>query len=174
MLSPPESESGTSDASSSLYRTRREKMLQEKLGIRRHSAPLILFRVPPPRPPSSTASVVTPSPAEDARTTAYETESMYSAISAPEEREVSLVSEVRMLLSDTSEGFTKRGKMPGKRRSDMSMTMVVPDGMYRGELRLNGGMLPSMDWAGLSVQVCFVRPKYGMPHEQTGTSDAFV
>lgn len=154
VLSPPESESGTSDASSSLYRTRREKMLQEKLGVRRHSAPLILFRAPSPRPPSSTASMVTPPPpAEDARTTIYETESMYSAISAPEEREVSLVSEVRMLLSDTSEGFTKRGKMPGKRRSDMSMAMAVPDGMYRGELRLNGGMLPSMDWAGLSVQV---------------------
>lgn len=154
VLGPPDSESGTSDASSSLYRTRREKMLQEKLGVRRHSAPLILFRAPPPRPPSSTASFATPPPpAEDGRTTIYDTESMYSAISGPEVREVALVSETRVLLSDTSEGFTKRGKLPGKRRSDMSMAMVVPDGMYRGELRLNGGMLPSIDWAGVSVQV---------------------
>lgn len=64
-----------------------------------------------------------------------------------------MVSERRALLSNVSEGFTKKGKMPGKRTSDVSMSMMVPDGIYRSELRLNGGMLPSVDWAGVSVKV---------------------
>lgn len=91
---------------------------------------------------------------EDARTSIIDTESIYSAITAPSKREVLLVNESRVLLSDVSEGFTKKGKLPGKRRSDVSMAMVVPDGLWRGELRLNGGMLPSVDWAGMSVKVC--------------------
>lgn len=31
----------------------------------------------------------------------------------------------------------------------------MPDGLYKGRMQLNKSMLPSIDWAGLSVKVNF-------------------
>jgi hypothetical protein len=48
-------------------------------------------------------------------------------------------------------GFPHRPKeKPGQRN--------LPDGLWKGALNLHWWMIPSMDWAGLNVQVCLAAP----------------
>ena len=63
--------------------------------------------------------------------------------------------ETRMLQTRMSIGFPKRPRSacaPDEHPSLEAHT-ALPDGLYRGEVRLNPQLLPSIDWAGLNIKV---------------------
>ena len=69
------------------------------------------------------------------------------------------IMDTRTLHTDMSLGFPKRprnradsNQPPSPLDTDNSM----PDGLYKGRMQLNKSMLPSIDWAGLSVKVNFI------------------
>lgn len=56
---------------------------------------------------------------------------------------------LRTLQTQVAIGFPKR-----PRTNDVSQNL--PDGLYKGKVRLQKDMLPSVDWLGISVKVRFV------------------
>jgi hypothetical protein len=66
------------------------------------------------------------------------------------------VSDTRSLQTDVCIGFPKRPKnrmAAHQRHPPLEETASLPDGLYKGKLRLDKSMLPSIDWAGLGVKV---------------------
>ena len=67
------------------------------------------------------------------------------------------ISDSRTLQTDVSIGFPKRPRnrmQPHERHPTLDAHSALPDGLYKGMLQLNKNMLPTVDWAGLSVKVC--------------------
>lgn len=66
------------------------------------------------------------------------------------------VSDTRSLQTDVCVGFPKRPRMRAtmhRRHPSVEEHSGLPDGLYKGKLRLDKNMLPSIDWAGLGVKV---------------------
>lgn len=68
------------------------------------------------------------------------------------------IMDTRTLHTDMSLGFPKRPR--NRAESNQSHPTLesqnsMPDGLYKGRMQLNKSMLPSIDWAGLSVKVNF-------------------
>jgi hypothetical protein len=66
------------------------------------------------------------------------------------------VSDTRTLQTDVSIGFPKRPRrrtMHHERHPPLDVANSLPDGLYKGKLKLEKHILPSLDWAGLSVKV---------------------
>lgn len=65
-----------------------------------------------------------------------------------------VLQDTKVLQTAVSIGFPKRPRQTdGQGTADSSKTL--PDGLYRGKIPLSSSMLPSFEWAGLSVKVCF-------------------
>ena len=65
------------------------------------------------------------------------------------------ISDTRSLQTDVCIGFPKRPKnrmASHQRHPSLEETASLPDGLYKGKLRLEKSMLPSIDWAGLGVK----------------------
>ncbi|KIP07307.1 hypothetical protein PHLGIDRAFT_19214 [Phlebiopsis gigantea 11061_1 CR5-6] len=65
------------------------------------------------------------------------------------------VSDTRSLQTDVCIGFPKRPRNPSTshhRHPSLEEHSSLPDGLYKGKLRLEKTMLPSIDWAGLGVK----------------------
>ncbi|CAL1699600.1 unnamed protein product [Somion occarium] len=63
--------------------------------------------------------------------------------------------ETRTLHTDMSIGFPKRPRNrvePNETHPSLDAHSSLPDGLYKGSMQLNKSMLPSIDWAGLSVK----------------------
>lgn len=78
------------------------------------------------------------------------------------------LSENRTLLTDVYKGFPKRprnhGDGPQSSRADPDGSL--PDGLYKGKMRLNKNMLPGIDWPGVSVKVCGLFQHTLLPREE--------
>ncbi|TFY83541.1 hypothetical protein EWM64_g488 [Hericium alpestre] len=63
------------------------------------------------------------------------------------------ISESRILHTDVSIGFPKRPrKHTGGAHPSLEEQKALPDGLYKGKMPLEKGMLPCVDWAGLGVK----------------------
>ncbi|KAI0701370.1 hypothetical protein BC835DRAFT_245424 [Cytidiella melzeri] len=65
------------------------------------------------------------------------------------------VSDMRTLQTDVSIGFPKRPRRRAAshdRHPSLEAASSLPDGLYKSKLRLEKNMLPSLEWAGLSVK----------------------
>ncbi|KAI0266049.1 hypothetical protein BC834DRAFT_138908 [Gloeopeniophorella convolvens] len=60
----------------------------------------------------------------------------------------------RILHTEVSVGFPKRPRNPGDHRGHGSVEAQtsLPDGLFKGKMHFSSGMLPTIDWAGLSVR----------------------
>ena len=70
------------------------------------------------------------------------------------------VSDTRSLQTDVCIGFPKRPRNRSAshhRHPSLEEHSALPDGLYKGKLRLEKTMLPSIDWAGLNVKVSIMR-----------------
>ena len=66
--------------------------------------------------------------------------------------------ETRTLEAKMSIGFPKRPRSacaPDEHPS-LEAHAALPDGLYKGKIDLGRQLLPSIDWAGLNVKVCFL------------------
>lgn len=66
------------------------------------------------------------------------------------------ISDTRTLQTDVSIGFPKRPRRrttAHERHPSLEGHTALPDGLYKSKLRLEKNMLPSLEWAGLSVRV---------------------
>ncbi len=66
------------------------------------------------------------------------------------------ISDTRRLHTDVSIGFPKRPRtrvQPHERHPSLDAHSSLPDGLYKGKLQLGKNVLPSLEWAGLSVKV---------------------
>jgi len=64
-------------------------------------------------------------------------------------------SETRTLYMDVSAGFPKRPRIrvnPGQQHPSLTAHTLLPDGLYKAKLQLNEHMIPSIEWADLSVK----------------------
>ncbi|PCH35381.1 hypothetical protein WOLCODRAFT_139875 [Wolfiporia cocos MD-104 SS10] len=64
-------------------------------------------------------------------------------------------SETRALYRDVYAGFPKRPKLrvePGQKHPSLSALAQLPDGLYKSKLQLSRSLMPSIDWADLSVK----------------------
>lgn len=71
------------------------------------------------------------------------------------------ISDTRTLQTDVSIGFPKRPRtrvQPHERHPSLDAHSSLPDGLYKGKIQLGKNVLPSIDWAGLSVKVCLPPP----------------
>lgn len=65
------------------------------------------------------------------------------------------VSDMRSLHTDVCIGFPKRPRnrvAAHQRHPSLEENAALPDGLYKGKLRLDKTMLPSIEWAGLTVK----------------------
>ncbi|GJE94838.1 hypothetical protein PsYK624_110130 [Phanerochaete sordida] len=65
------------------------------------------------------------------------------------------VSDMRSLHTDVCIGFPKRPRnrmAASQRHPSLEDNASLPDGLYKGKLRLDKSMLPSIEWAGLTVK----------------------
>ncbi|KAI0792482.1 hypothetical protein C8Q75DRAFT_804856 [Abortiporus biennis] len=65
------------------------------------------------------------------------------------------VLETRTLQTEVSIGFPKRPRNPTRdhaQHPSLDQHTSLPDGLYKGNMKLHKNMLPSIDWAGLSVK----------------------
>ena len=66
------------------------------------------------------------------------------------------ISDTRTLQADVCVGFPKRPRIrvnPNEQHPTLEAHSTLPDGLYKGKLQLSKNMLPTIDWAGLSVKV---------------------
>lgn len=66
------------------------------------------------------------------------------------------VLETRTLQTDVCVGFPKRPRnrmQPNQKHPSLDTHAALPDGLYKGKIRLDKSMLPSIDFSGLSVKV---------------------
>lgn len=66
------------------------------------------------------------------------------------------ISDMRSLHTDVCIGFPKRPRnrvAAHQRHPSIEEHAALPDGLYKGKLRLDKTMLPSIEWAGLTVKV---------------------
>lgn len=66
------------------------------------------------------------------------------------------ISDMRSLHTDVCIGFPKRPRnrvAAQQRHPSIEEHAALPDGLYKGKLRLDKTMLPSIEWAGLTVKV---------------------
>ncbi|KAA1472559.1 hypothetical protein DENSPDRAFT_778464 [Dentipellis sp. KUC8613] len=129
------SEESDSQATSSLYIPRRNKLFTRVV----RSAPPILLRTPRPHgdePPHST--MPPPPPAKD----------------KPLPELPTVITDSRILHTDVSIGFPKRPRQHTDQSGHPSLhsQKSLPDGLYKGKMQLNKGMLPNVNWAGLSIK----------------------
>lgn len=62
---------------------------------------------------------------------------------------------MRSLHTDVCIGFPKRPRSrvaAHQRHPSIEESAALPDGLYKGKLRLDKTMLPSIEWAGLTVK----------------------
>lgn len=68
------------------------------------------------------------------------------------------ISNTRTLQTDVCVGFPKRPRKrvaAHQKHPSLDVNSSLPDGLYKGKLRLEKNMLPSLEWAGLSVKVSY-------------------
>jgi len=58
-------------------------------------------------------------------------------------------SETRTIKTQVNIGFPKRPRNPGGPKCQARL----PDGLYKGKIKLSKDMLPGVDWPGVSVKV---------------------
>ncbi|KAI0066841.1 hypothetical protein BV25DRAFT_1819957 [Artomyces pyxidatus] len=65
-----------------------------------------------------------------------------------------VMQDTRILQTDVSIGFPKRPRhhTDSNGHGSLESQKALPDGLYKGKLHLNKAMLPTIDWAGLSVK----------------------
>ena len=74
------------------------------------------------------------------------------------------ISDTRSLQTDVCVGFPKRPRnrpASHERHPSIEAANALPDGLYKGKLKLEKNMLPSIDWAGLSVKVRLIIKSVG-------------
>ena len=64
-----------------------------------------------------------------------------------------VLQDTKVLQTAVSIGFPKRPRQ-AEGQSPSESSKSLPDGLYRGKIPLGSTMLPSFEWAGLSVKVC--------------------
>lgn len=66
-------------------------------------------------------------------------------------------SDERTLYTGVYAGFPKRPRLrtePGMKHPSLNATALLPDGLYKAKMSLHPQMIPSINWADLSVKVC--------------------
>jgi len=65
------------------------------------------------------------------------------------------LSQTDTLHSNMSIGFPKRPRQmcDGEKHPTLEAIASLPDGLYKSKIPLNGNLIPSLDWAGVSVKV---------------------
>lgn len=82
----------------------------------------------------------------------------------PLPQDLSTITESLIVQTSVSIGFPKRPRnttqtTPSGHPSLESHT-ALPDGLYKGRMQLSKGMLPAIEWHGISVKVCFLPSFY--------------
>lgn len=60
--------------------------------------------------------------------------------------------------------------MTEQRHPSLEEHTSLPEGLYKGKLRLEKSMLPSIDWAGLGVKASMVYRKCNLPTDHSSST----
>lgn len=65
-------------------------------------------------------------------------------------------SDTKTIANDMCVGFPKRPRQifDNQKHPSLETISALPDGLHKTKISLNKDMLPSIDWAGVSVKVC--------------------